>query len=90
VLYTAEDKNPDKKKRKTFPSFGFKGKHVRKYALHGFQGTVKDLEKLVGTGKRAYKVNRPHRLKEALKRGLTPNKFTVRDYTLKVGPLKVY
>ena len=90
VLYTAPDLNPVKKLRTTFPSFAFKDKHVRKYALHGFQGSIKDLEKLVSANKRAYKVNRPHRLKEALKRGLTPNQFTKRAYTLKVGPLKVY
>jgi hypothetical protein len=82
VLYTAEGK-------KTVPSFGFKGKHIAKYALHGFQGTVTDLEKLVASGRRSYTVNKPNRLKESLKRGLTPNKFETHSKTLRIGPLKV-
>lgn len=82
VIYTA--KGP-----KTIPSRGFKGKHIRKWALHGFQGTVFDLEKLVATGRRKYEVNRPNRLKESLKKGLTPNLFVKRQYTLKVGALEV-
>lgn len=77
------------KSDKTSPSYGFKGKHLIKYALHGFQGTITDLEKLVSTGRRAYTVNKPNTLKDSLKRGLVPNKFETRSYTLKVGDLKV-
>lgn len=83
VLYTAKGK-------KTTPSVVFRGKHIRKFALHGFQGNVTELEKLVGSGRRTYEVNRPNRLKESLKRGLTPNKFVKRAYVLKVGPLSVH
>lgn len=83
VLYAAKGKE-------TIPSKVFKGKHIRKWALHGFQGTVTDLERLVATGKRKYQVTKPYRLKEALKRGVTPNEFVKRDYTLKIGPLQVY
>lgn len=68
-------------------SWAFKGKKIAKYAKHGFQGSVHDLEKLVATGRRKYKVNRPHRLREAIKRGLTPNKFETREYLLKVGAI---
>lgn len=82
VLYAKKDK-------KTKPSIVFKGKHIKKFALHGFQGSVTDLERLVASGRRKYTVNRPHRLKEALKRGLTPNEFLKRDYTLKIGKLEV-
>lgn len=82
VIYT-------KKGPKTTPSIVFKGKHIFKYALHGFQGRVTDLEHLVATNRRKYSVSRPNRLKESLKRGLTPNEFVKREYTLKVGPLKV-
>lgn len=78
-----------KKSTKTTPSSVFKGKHILKYALHGFQGNVSQLEKLIATNRRKYEVSRPNRLKESLKRGLTPNKFVTRPYTLKVGPLTV-
>lgn len=89
VLYTEADKNRDPKKRKTFPSQVFKGKHIRKFATHGFQGGVTQLEKLIATGKRKYKVTRPNRLKEALKRKLVPNEFVEHEFTLKVGPLSI-
>jgi DNA polymerase type B, organellar and viral. len=82
VLYAKKDK-------KTQPSKVFRGKHIKKFALHGFQGTVTDLERLIATNRRKYNVNRPNRLKESLKRGLTPNEFVRREYTLKVPPLKV-
>lgn len=76
-----------KKGSKTQPSQVFRGKHIRKYALHGFQGSVTQLEKLVATGQRKYVINRPNRLKEALKRKLTPNKFERREFTLKIGKI---
>ena len=68
----------------------FKGKRVAKAALHGFAGTVADLERLVATNRRRYRATRVNRLRDSLKRGLTPNEFTVRDYVLKVGPLPVH
>lgn len=70
-------------------SKAFKGKMIAKQALHGFQGTVHDLERLIATGTRRYEVNRPHRLREAIKRKLTPNKFERRQYTLKVGEIPI-
>ena len=85
-LYVRYAKRRD---RKTTPSRVFRGKHIRKYALHGFQGTVTDLERLIATNKRKYTVTRPNRLKESVKRGLTPNDFVPREFTLKVGPLAV-
>jgi hypothetical protein len=81
VLYT--DKKTD------LPSRAFKGKYIAKEARHGFQGTVYDLERLIATGRRKYSVNKPWRLKEALKRGKTPNEFREQEYTLKVGPLEI-
>lgn len=78
-----------KKGKKTIPSKVFKGRHISKYALHGFQGSVTDLERLVATGKRKYTVNRPNRLRESIDKGLTPNEFVKRDYTLKIGALPV-
>lgn len=82
VLYTKKDK-------KTQPSIVFKGKHIKKFALHGFQGSVTDLERLIATNRRKYSVNKPNRLKESLKRGLTVNEFVRKEYTLKVPPLQV-
>lgn len=82
VIYT-------KKGPKTIPSQVFKGKHIRKYALHGFQGSVTELERLVATGRRKYNVARPNRLKESVKRKLPVNEFVNREYTLKVGKLPI-
>jgi hypothetical protein len=82
VLYAA-------KSSKTTPSLVFKGKHILKSARHGFQGSVTELERLIASGRRQYNVSRPHRLKEAINRGLTPNEFATRTYTLKVGALKL-
>lgn len=79
----------DKPTPKTFPSRAFDGKHILKSALHGFQGSVFDLERLIATNKRKYTVNRPNRLKDALKRGKVPNLFEKREFTLKVPPLGV-
>lgn len=67
----------------------FKGKRIIKFAKHGFQGTIYDLEKCVAHGTRRYKHSRPNRLRESLKRGLPVNEFVERDYTLKVGPIPV-
>lgn len=79
-----------KKTLDTFESKAFAGKHILKFAKHGFQGSVYDLERLIATGTRKYSVNRPHRLKEALKRGLTPNEFAKREFSLKVGQIRVH
>lgn len=67
----------------------FKGKRIDKYAKHGFQGTVFDLEQMVAHNRRRYKTMRPNRLREALKRGQTPNEFVERNFQLKVGKIKV-
>lgn len=72
-----------------FPSKAFRGKFINKYALHGFQSGVLDLEKLVATGRRKYKAMRVNRLRDSLKRGVQFNDFVERDYCLKVGPLTV-
>lgn len=79
-----------KKGPKTIPSKVFKGKHIIKFAKHGFQGSVTDLERLAATGRRKYTVNKPNRLKESLKRKLTPNEFVKREYTLRVGKLPTF
>ena len=71
------------------PSQYFKGKFIHKYAKHGFQGTVYDLERLVAHNKRKYTAARPNRLREAIKRGLAVNDFVTRDYNLGVGPIVV-
>ena len=71
------------------PSQYFRGKTIHKFAKHGFQGTVYDLERMVAHNVRKYTVTRPNRLKESIKRGLNVNEFVERDYTLKVGPIEV-
>ena len=68
----------------------FPGRRIKKYALHGFQCKVGDLERLIATGARRYTASRPNRLREAMRRGLTPNLFVERAYTLTVGPRDVH
>lgn len=80
VLYGKEGK-------KTTPSYGFKGQHIIKYALHGFQGNVSELERLVATGRRAYEIEKPNTLKQSVQRKLTPNEFTKRRMVLKIGEI---
>ena len=67
----------------------FKGKRIEKFAKHGFQGTVYDLERLIAHNKRKYTVMRPNRLKESLKRGLNVNEFVEHERILKVGPIGI-
>lgn len=78
-----------KKTADTVPSRAFEGKHIVKWALHGFQGKVFDLERLVATNRRKYKAMHVNQLKESLNRRLQVNQFVERDYNLKVGPLEV-
>jgi hypothetical protein len=70
-------------------SRAFAGKRILKYALHGFQGSVFDLERLIAQNKRKYQATHVNQLKESLKRGLQVNEFVKRDCNLKVGPLRV-
>lgn len=86
IKYHPDDYKPEKKDKK---SVAFKGKYIAKYALHGFQGKVEDLERLVITGERSYTVNRANRLKESIARGLVPNDFQKRTINLNVGKIDV-
>jgi hypothetical protein len=61
----------------TYPSQVFAGKHVLKCARHGFQGTVGALEGMLVSTDRSYRVNKPIKLKTALRGGDTPNKFVI-------------
>jgi DNA polymerase type B, organellar and viral len=79
--YIMYDKSGAKKSK------AYRGKRISKYALHGFQGSVYDLERMVKTGARRYRINKPNRLKEALARGLTPNDFVEREMNLNVGEI---
>lgn len=76
-----------RKSEDTTPSKVFVGKHILKYAKHGFQGSVTELEKMMASGRRKYSITRPNTLKESLKRKLVPNKFERHEFTLKVPPL---
>lgn len=68
----------------------YPGRHIVKAALHGFAGTVEDLERLVTTNTRTYSKSKPNRLRTSLKRGLTPNDFRQQEYKLHVGDLPVH
>lgn len=78
------------KSDKTFPSKAFVGKHIVKFAKHGFQGTVYDLERLVATNKRKYDAVHVNQLRESVNRGLQVNKFVKRPMLLKVGAFEVF
>ena len=67
----------------------FHGKRIVKFAKHGFQGTIYDMEKLIATNRRKYKASRPNRLRESLKQGLAVNDFVEREYMLKIGQIRV-
>jgi hypothetical protein len=69
------------------PSSVYEGKRISKYALHGFQGSVEDLERLISSGERTYTIHKPNKLKSSIARGLTPNDFAERHMTLNVGPI---
>ena len=76
------------KDKSGYKSFCRDGYNVAKLAMHGFQGSPKQFEELIFSDRRKYSVERPYRLREALKAGYTPNKFVKRDLVLKVPPLK--
>lgn len=66
-------------------SRAFADKYIVKYALHGFAGTVFDIEQLAARGKRHYTTTRVNRLRASIKSGATPNEFRKQSYTLKVS-----
>lgn len=67
------------------PSQTFADKVIIKYALHGFAGTVFDIERLAAHGQRHYTTKRVNRLRASVKSGATPNEFRQQSYTLKVS-----
>lgn len=66
-------------------SKAFKDRYILKYALHGFRGSVFDLEKIYVTGKTEYSYTKVNKLKESLRSGLDVNKFETRKATLHIG-----
>lgn len=86
ILYSHEE-IPDV----TYPSAVFDGRHILKCARHGFQGTVANLEQMLISAVREYKVNRPLKLKSASKSGDVPNKFVKQLRRLNIeGQFKLY
>jgi hypothetical protein len=85
ILYSNEETED------TYPSQIFDGRHILKCARHGFQGTVANLEQMLITQVRKYKVNRPLKLKSATKSGDAPNKFVTQGRTLNIsGEFKIF
>lgn len=75
----------------SYPSTVFDGRHILKCARHGFQGTVANLEQMLISKLRHYKVNKPLKLKTATRKGDAPNKFVLQSRRLRnVGDLKVF
>jgi hypothetical protein len=86
ILYSHEE-IPDV----TYPSAVFDGRHILKCARHGFQGTVANLEQMLISAVREYKVNRPLKLKSASKSGDVPNRFVKQLRKLHIeGEFKLY
>jgi hypothetical protein len=80
VLYADKPADPDKPVK----SQAFAGKYIIKNALHGFQGTVFDLERMIATDTRVYMTKKVNRLRASVKSGDTPNDFVDRTFYLKV------
>lgn len=73
----------DDKGEGAYESQVFKGRYVMKCARHGFQGRVVDLEKMLISNSRSYRINKPIKLKTALKNKDTPNKFVTTERNLR-------
>ncbi len=67
-----------------FPSKTFAGRRILKFAKHGFQGSVYELEAMAATGRRSYEVTGPTKLKTSLRTGLQVNDFVPRSMQLRV------
>lgn len=74
ILYSSRESH--------LPSKVFKGKYICKYALHGFRGSVYDLEKIYVTGNPTYEYTKVNKLRESLRRGLSVNKFETQQGSL--------
>lgn len=55
---------------------------ITKYALHGFHGTLSQLEQIWVSGNREYEYIKVNKLRESIRRNLTVNKFEPRRATL--------
>jgi hypothetical protein len=77
IFYTDEESEG------TYPSQVFEGRHILKCARHGFQGRVVDLEQMLVSNLRGYKVNKPIKLKTAIKQKEAPNKFVISERKLR-------
>lgn len=75
----------DEASEDTYESKVFSGRHILKCARHGFQGSVVDLERMLVSTDRTYKVNKPNKLKSSIKQGLTPNEFLIKERKVNVG-----
>jgi len=81
-LYILYSKTPPKKR--PLESETRPGMYIIKAALHGFAGSVHTLEQLVETNKRDYRAVKRNSLRDAINRGLKPNRFAARDFELKI------
>lgn len=85
ILYTDEETED------TIESQAFSGKHILKFAKHGFQGTVGNMEQMLVSDNRQYKTNKPLKLKTALKKGEAPNNFVISTRNVRnIGEFKVF
>lgn len=76
ILYT--------RNKTKIPSKVFKDRYIAKFALHGFRGTVWDLEKIYVSGDPTYTYKKVNKLRESLRRNLAVNKFEKLQGTLNI------
>jgi len=74
AIYGDKPANPDKPLKSSI----YEGKYIQKYALHGFHGTIYELEQMAISGVSEYEYVKVNKLRESLNRGLVVNKFEKR------------
>jgi len=60
----------------------FPDRAITKYALHGFHGTLSQLEQIHATGEKEYDYIKVNKLRESIRRNLAVNKFEMRHAKL--------
>lgn len=89
-IFYANGKPDDKPD--AYASQVFDERWILKCARHGFQGRVVDLEKMLVSPDRSYRINKPVKLKTAMKGDGIPNKFVTSERNIRNldEPFKVY
>lgn len=83
IFYTRDKSKAIKdKKGELRKSTIFRGKYICKFGLHGYFGTVEQLEQMYKSGIYEYEFTKVNKLRESIRRGLKVNEFVQRDRVL--------